>query len=320
MKRSFRSIVAALALLCAGGTAQAADPIYPVGGRIGFVMPSGFVTSTRFPGFEDKTTGASMLVIAMPPQAFADLERQMSKEAVKKQGIVEDRRENLTLPNGKAVLIAGHQEGDGKKVRKWIFIGSVAEASALVIVQVPEESKDAYPEATVRATLSTMTVREHVPIEEELSLLPIKFDELSGLRPFSIVVANGQPTGAFLTEGPKDTLDATEQPLMIVSLGAGNPEDPGPRDTFARNLFSGIGNLKEVRIVGAEMLRLSGMQTHQLMAEAKDARTEVPMKIVQWIRFGPGVFLRFVGVARADAWDSAFPHFRAVRDGVNPRS
>jgi hypothetical protein len=44
------------------------------------------------------------------------------------------------------------------------------------------------------------------------------------------------------------------------------------------------------------------------------------MKLVQWIRFGNGAFVRFVGFARADAWAQAFPKFRAVRDGVKPRS
>jgi hypothetical protein len=42
------------------------------------------------------------------------------------------------------------------------------------------------------------------------------------------------------------------------------------------------------------------------------------MKLVQWVRFGSGSFIRMVGVARADQWTTAFPHFRAVRDGIAP--
>jgi hypothetical protein len=43
------------------------------------------------------------------------------------------------------------------------------------------------------------------------------------------------------------------------------------------------------------------------------------MKIVQWVRFGPGAFVRMIGIARANAWSKEFPRFRAVRDGVSPR-
>ena len=67
------------------------------------------------------------------------------------------------------------------------------------------------------------------------------------------------------------------------------------------------------------LLRLDNQQTHEIQAEAKDAKTDTPMKLVQWVRFGGGAFIRFVGVARADAWTQAFPKFRAVRDGVKPR-
>ena len=47
------------------------------------------------------------------------------------------------------------------------------------------------------------------------------------------------------------------------------------------------------------MLRLGGgsLPTHELQAEAKDLKTDTPMKIVQWVRFGPGAFVRMVGVA-----------------------
>jgi hypothetical protein len=37
------------------------------------------------------------------------------------------------------------------------------------------------------------------------------------------------------------------------------------------------------------------------------------------VRFGGGAYLRLLGIARADAWPEAFPRFRAVRDGINPR-
>jgi hypothetical protein len=57
---------------------------------------------------------------------------------------------------------------------------------------------------------------------------------------------------------------------------------------------------------------------HEIQAEGKDAKTDVPVKLVQWVRFGNGGFVRMVGIARADSWREAFPRFRAVRDGIRP--
>ena len=43
----------------------------------------------------------------------------------------------------------------------------------------------------------------------------------------------------------------------------------------------------------------------------------------QWkssrLRFGGGSYLRIVGVGRKTDWDTLFPRFRAVRDGIASR-
>jgi hypothetical protein len=86
-------------------------------------------------------------------------------------------------------------------------------------------------------------------------------------------------------------------------------------------MFTGLADFKDIRIVSGDMLRLGGgsMPTHELQAEAKDAKTDTPMKLVQWVRFGSGAYVRMIGIARGDAWSKDFPRFRAIRDGVSPR-
>lgn len=306
----------ALTLLAAVVPAGAAEPVYPPGIKIGLAPVAGLEASDRFPGFEDKDTGASVLLLEVTGQSLAETAKQISRDRLKKQGISEERRESFPA-GGKGTLVAGRQEAEGKKVRKWILLAPVGEGAALVIVQVPEDAAGGYSDAAVRTMLASLAVREAVPIEEQMSLLPIRLDELSGMRPIRVIGS----AGAVLTEGPKDTLDAAEQPLLLVSVGRGGPEENTARDTFARNLLSGFGGYKDVRVVNAEMLRLGGgaAQTHQVMAEARDPKTDAPIKLVQWVRFGAGAYLRILGVARNDAWSDAFPRFRAVRDGVNPR-
>jgi hypothetical protein len=74
-----------------------------------------------------------------------------------------------------------------------------------------------------------------------------------------------------------------------------------------------------MRIVSNEIIRLGGVQTYQIMAEAKDTKTDANMKFVQWLRFGAGAYLRMVGISRDDAWLDALSRFRAVRDGLGPK-
>jgi hypothetical protein len=296
-------------------TAWGAEPVFPVGSRVGLIPPEGFEASTRFSGFEDAASGSSILVLDMPPQAYADVEKQMTRENMKKQGIAEEKRENLTLNSGRGVMIVGRQETDGRKIRKWILVMSATDASALIAVQIPDAAKPAHSDQAIRTALTTLTVRPTVPIDELLRLLPFTFEDLAGLRPVRVVGS----TGAFLTDGPKNTVNATEQPVLIVAVGVGGPEQTQARDTFARNLFTGLTDFKSIQISGVDVIRLGGVQTHQILADATDAKTGVAMKIVQWVRFGMGGYLRIVGIARADAWTEMFPRFRVVRDGVHGR-
>jgi len=209
------------------------------------------------------------------------------------------------------------EEENGRKFRKWMFLGEVPEGVALTAVRIPESGLKTYSDEVIMASLQTLAIRPFVPMEEQLGVMPFKFTELSGLRPIRTIGNNG----VFLTDGPKDTSDATEQPAFVVQVGPGGPEQPSDRANFARNLFSGLADYKNVKIISGDMLRLGGgsSPTHELQAEATDDRANTPMKLVQWIRFSPGGFVRMVGVARADQWGKAFTRFRAVRDGVAPR-
>jgi hypothetical protein len=304
---------ALVALAAAPG--RAADAVFPLASHVGLVAPASMTPSQAFRGFEDRVANASILILEIPAQAFAGVEKQLAPEALKKEGMVEEKRETVTLKGAKGLLLAGTQESENKKFRKWMLLASWPEGASLIAFQVPEENKSKYPEASVRAALMSVTLRSVVPVDEQLRLVPVKFEDLSGLRPFR-VLGN---TSVFLTDGATDPKDTSVQPLFIVSVGPGGPEQPSDRANFARQLFAGLSDFKDVRIVGTDVLRLDNLQTYEIQAEAKDAKSDAPMKIVQWIRFGNGAFIRFVGFARADAWGDAFPKFRAVRDGTKPR-
>ena len=104
---------------------------------IGFVPPPGFTVSKHFPGFEN-SDGGSMVLLTLPPQAYADIEKSMTPEAFKAQGITEEKRENLTLPDGKGVLVIGIEQENGQKFRKWMFLGSIPAAIAIAAVRIPD--------------------------------------------------------------------------------------------------------------------------------------------------------------------------------------
>ena len=297
--------------------AAATDAAYPPGSRIGLAPPPGMVVSKNFFGYEDAENNAAIILLALPPQAYADLDKPISADALKQQGLTFETREDMPLSTGKAFLVLGHHEVENMKIRKWILVAASSGLTALVTVQIPEAAKALYPDAAIRAALATLAIRNTVPVEEQLSLLPFKVSDLAGFRVGGIVPGRALMLGDAAADAPGT--GAITEPHLFVAISPGGPVQTGDRDAFARDVFATVPNLRDIRITTSEPLRIGGQQGHQILADAKDPTGAAGLTVVQWLRFGGGAYLQMVGIARTEAWKDAYPRFRSVRDGIDTR-
>jgi hypothetical protein len=307
---SFFATWAALAILT---PAFGAGTVFPPGLRVGMEPPGDLKPSTNFPGFEDVDRKVSVTILDLPAGAYAEIERAAS--AKDQSGLTDVKREDFSFTDGKGVLMGAQAERDGVKLHKWILLATVPadkipDLAMLINVEVPEAASAVYSEAVIRKALASVTFRP-MPIEEQLGMLPFKIDQLAGFRVMKALPSGG----AILTDGPTD--DLSKQPYVIVSVGRGSPEAPGDRGKFARDLLSSAP-LRDLSVESAEPMRIGGAPGFEIRAQGKGLNGE-DISLVQWVRFGGGVFLRIVGVGRKDEWDALFTRFRAVRDGVDTK-
>jgi hypothetical protein len=307
-------LLVVLALVIAAPPAQAAEVVYPPGSRLGLAPPAGMATSRNFFGFEDLNASAAIILAALPAEAYPELERTMTADALKTQGILFEKREPMSLASGKAFLVTGHQQVEKTKIRKWILIASSPALTALVTAQIPEPARNVYSDSAIRAALATLAIRSIVPADEQLGLLPFKINDLAGFEIGGIL-----PGRAVVLGDPPAPATAQPLPHIFVSVGAGGPSQTSDRDAFARDVFAAIPNVRDVRVTSSEPLRIIGQPGHQIMAQARDPAGMMDLSVVQWLRFGGGGYLQVVGIARVDAWQAAYPRFRAVRDSIEPR-
>ena len=300
----------ALAAIALALPARADDIVYPQGSRVGLVPPPGLSAAASFPGFEDRAKNVAMLVGALPAEAYKEFEHSDSAEGLKRLGATLEKRESLTLSTGPALLVIGHQD----KIGTWMLVASTPELTAMVTLRIPDTARDTYPDQALRAALQSVAVRAHVPVDEQLGLLPFRVATLADFNIGAVLPGRG----IMLTDAVPGTADAAVAPHMVVAVMPGDLPG-GDREELAREIFHGIPNLKDVRITNAEALRIGGQQGHEIMATAKDPSTGADLKLVQWLRFGGGAFLQLVGIAPTPAWTQAYGRFRAVRDGIEPR-
>jgi hypothetical protein len=310
-------------LIVLTAAASAAEVTYPPGSRVGLIPPPGLRISSSFPGFEDREKNVAILLTVLPPEAYAEFEKSDSAEALKRQGAILEKREILTLPGGKALLVVGRDDETAKdaskdaskqlvKSRTWLLVAPNRDLTVLVTARIPDAAQDAYPEAAMRAALASLAVRAEVPVDEQLGLLPFKVGELAGFKIGGVLPGRA----IMLTDAGSGK---AIEPQIRVTLLPGTSADLSGREELARTVFGSIPGLKEVRISESQALRMGGQQGHEIMASAKEAETGAALNLVQWLRFGAGASLHLVGVAPSAAWTQAYARFRQVRDGIEPR-
>ena len=303
--------------------AKANAPVFPLGSHIGLVPPAGMTPSKTFPGFEDPAHHAAILIGTLPAGAYADIEKTLTDEALKKQGITQIKREQLKLGFTTGTVIVGTQTAPDKtRYRKWMLLAPTNGFVAVVNVQVPEDTS-AYPDSVVRAALASLAVRQVVPVAELLHLLPFTIGNLAGFR-----IANIMPGRALML------IDAPPYPHMVVTQGlpayefdarvliAAIPGSPGEQESwanFARLTFDSIGGIKNIQLTMSEPVRIEDQEGFETVAHAQDTATGANLMVVQWLRFGNGASLQMVGIARAGAWNRELPRLRTMRDSIQFR-
>jgi outer membrane biosynthesis protein TonB len=214
--RRFRSITAGAGLavlllsLVVAMPSRAAEPAFPPGSRIGLVPPTGMVISDAFAGFADPEKNAAILIATLPAAAYSQLDKTLDTEELRKQGISLEKREPMRLDAGKGFLLTGRQVAGKERYRKWLLVLAAGDITALVSVQVPE-SDTAYPNNIVRTALATLAVRQKVPEQEQLGLLPFTVGDLAGFRVDAVLPGRALVLSAAAAETPKDASKESEE-------------------------------------------------------------------------------------------------------------
>jgi hypothetical protein len=306
-------LLSALALLVATlSPALAADAIFPPGARVGMTPLVGLVPAKTFVGFETDDHGVKVLVAELPAGAYAEVMNAFKASAATAPLI---KPESIETAAGTGYYTAENARDGNTNVRRYSMILPGPTFSGYVAMVVPENAGKIYTDDAVRQMFSSATIRKEVPVTEQLAQLPFKVTELSN---FKNVRALGAGAAVILADGD-ETTGFEPAPFMVVGLLATAPNQPDDRDRFAQETARSIPGVREARITMSEPIRIDGTPGYETRMDAISGKDNTPVTVVQWLRFNGPTVMRVVGSAPRDQWSSAFPRFRAVRDGIQQR-
>lgn len=312
MKR-LRFLTAAALLLVAMQPAFAADVTYPPGVRLGLVPLAGLTKAKTFSGFESEDQQVKVLVTELPPDAYGEVKAAFSKpDALGPTGVRPQTIE--TAGAGTAYYTVESAKEGANAVKRYSMMLSGGNFSGYVAVQVPENAAKSYDDDAVRQMFATATTRKEVPVEEQLSLMPFKITELSNFKNVRTLA----PGAAVVLADGDETTGFEPAPFMVIGIIGASPPNPDDRARFAQEAVTRIPGVREGKLTMSEPIRIGGQQAYETRIDATSGKDNTLVTVVQWLVFGPNM-LRIVGSAPRDQWSAAFPRFRAVRDGIQPR-
>ena len=306
--RLFCAVALLVSAIC---PAFAADPVFPPGVRVGMTPLVGLSRAKTFVGFETEDQGVKVLVAELPAEAYGEVMNAFKANPA--AGGV--KPESIETSAGVAYYTAENAKDGASNVRRYSMILPGGTFSGYVAVQVPENATKIYTDEAIRQMFASAVVRKEVPIDEQLGLMPFKISQLSDFKNVRTLA----PGAALILADGDEVTGFEAAPFMVIGLIGSAPAQPDDRGRFAQQAATTIPGVRDARITMSEPIRIDGMPGYETRIDATSGKDNTAVTVVQWLRFGGSNALRIIGSAPRDEWPKAFPRFRAVRDGIQPR-
>lgn len=310
-----RRLLVCLPLLVAA-TAASAETIAPPGSALALDPPDGFMLSTAFAGFEDRSRGASVVLVELPPEAFAAMQAGLSDEALAGKAIHLTGRERFATGLGDGLLLTATQEEMGMQVSKWMLLVPGPGFTGLVTVTAPPHEADAgapapLADAEVRAALASVTA---VTRSDPAAALPFTFEETQNLR-----LARTLAGSSAMFTGDGRPAAPGNAPILIVAASVGDVPVPAQRHALATSLLHSVSGFGDLVVDEAQDVPLGEGVAVALQAHGTDQRSGQPMALAQWLIVGTGGYVRVLGIASPQQMTTVLPEFTQLAGSIRLR-
>ena len=135
----------------------------------------GLVRAKTFVGFETEDQGVKVLVTDLPAEAYGEVANAFKANPGGTGGV---KPESIETAAGLAYYTVENARDGASNVRRYSMILPGPTFSGYVAVQVPENASKIYTDDAIRQMFATAEIRNEVPVDEQLGLMPFKIGEL----------------------------------------------------------------------------------------------------------------------------------------------
>ena len=308
MAAMFRTLSTLVALVLLGQPARAQSGLTAVPGTaVRLIPPASFSPSGRFPGFQDLTTGSSIMVTEIPGPV-AEVTAGMTEERLASGGMTLTSRTEVTVSGQSGLLLGVTQAARGVTYQKWLVVFGNASATVMVTATFPQDQAANASEPLRRAVLSTRWTPE-ASGEVNLEGLPFRVRP-----PAAFALASRVGNNVILTLGGEPIPRPPGEPFVVVG-SAISPVDMPDLAAFARARVQQTASVTNITPRPGTDLTVAGHLAHELTATATDARGE-PIVIYQAVVRSSDGYTLVQALLPAATAERLLPELRTLTRGL----
>jgi hypothetical protein len=262
-----------LSLIPSDSLAQEKSPMI-AGTKISLIPPQGFVSATRFPGYQQEETNSSIVVTEIPAPISELASDSTNAEELAKKGMVLLKQEQVTVDRKDAILLEVQQSAYGIDFNKWILLLGNQSESVLVTATFPQELPSEYSESLKNSLLTVQWNQTQTAVATDG--LEFTLEETGDLK-----LAQRLGNSLIYTKNGVFPAKSINDPLFVVAPSVA-PQYQELED-FARQRLLKTDNLTEIEIETGNKIVINNLDGYEIIAIGKDIKSKNPVAIYQVI-------------------------------------
>lgn len=232
------------------------------GTKFFLVPPVGFTPASSFPGFQQPSSGASIMATEMPAP-YSEITKAFTAEGFQTRGIVLKKKEEVTVNGSTGMLITAEQVAGGTTYSKYLLAFGNEKTACLLNGTFPKEMKAL--DKTILESMLTV-VYEAEAIADPIAAAPFTVDLSNTKLKFGLGM-----TGMLLyTVDGKVPTASPDKTAFIVGLALADVKSLDKKTTSINSLKQ--RPYKSIKVDESSILPITidGLSGYEMTAEAID--------------------------------------------------
>lgn len=276
--------------------------IFPAAG-IKLIRPAGFTDAEKFHGFQQEGTQSSIMVVQIPGP-FSKVTEGFTAEQLKSHGIKLDSKENIQIGKITALLLGVTQTVRGIEYAKWILAFSSDKETKMVTATFPKVETDKLSALLKSVVLSARPDSTKPPTPDtDVDFTIVASEKLKLTQGIGKMLVYTKD-GVIPMKSPKD-------PLFIVAPSLSKVE-PENKQQFALRRLKNTASTSIKTVTATNEIVIDGLKGYELIADAEDKKTGIPLVVYQVILFDKGAYILIQGMVGTKSSTEFLPEFKKM--------